>query len=142
MSGGEAFPGVSRSGCRCAIKRLLSARYDWRAELPKRMQFRHWGWLVIAPTTPPITGRTRPVMYEPVTGDARKTYAGATSSGCAGRRNAVLLPNSLIFSPGRSAGFSGVHVGPGATAFTRMPRSARFVASAIVKALSAPFVAE
>jgi hypothetical protein len=41
MSGGEAFPGVSRSGCRCAIKLLLPARYDWRAEMPKRMQFRH-----------------------------------------------------------------------------------------------------
>jgi hypothetical protein len=32
------------------------------------------------------------------------------------------------------AGISGVHTGPGATALTRMPRSARFVASALVNA--------
>ena len=98
--------------------------------------------LVSAPVTPPITGSTSPVMYEPMTGEARKTYAGATSSGCAGRRNAVFSPNCGIFSAGRSAGLSGVHVGPGATAFTRMPFSATFVASALVNALSAPLVAE
>jgi hypothetical protein len=37
-------------------------------------------------------------------------------------------------------GMSGVQIGPGATAFTRMPRSTRFSASERVNATIAPFV--
>jgi hypothetical protein len=38
-------------------------------------------------------------------------------------------------------GMSGVQIGPGATAFTRMPRSASICASAAVKFEIAPLVA-
>jgi hypothetical protein len=41
-----------------------------------------------------------------------------------------------------SAGFSGVHTGPGATAFTRMPLGSTLDASDMVKAWIAPLVAE
>jgi hypothetical protein len=54
----------------------------------------------------------------------------------------VSLPNSATFSAGESAGLSGVHTGPGATALTRIPFSITFCASALVKAWIAPLVAE
>ena len=50
-------------------------------------------------------------------------------------------PNFATLSAAWSAGLSGVHTGPGATAFTRMPRSSRLLASDLVKAWIAPFVA-
>ena len=51
-------------------------------------------------------------------------------------------PNFATSSAGLSAGLSGVHTGPGATALTRMPRSSRLLASDLVKAWIAPLVAE
>jgi hypothetical protein len=67
--------------------------------------------------------------------EAKKTNAGAISSGCAGRFIGVLRPNSeTSFGVRLSDGFSGVHTGPGATQLTRMPLSIRFCASDFVKA--------
>jgi hypothetical protein len=63
-------------------------------------------------------------------------------SGCAGRRMSVLAPNCTTSSAVLSAGLSGVQTGPGATAFTRILRSAKLLASALVNAWIAPFVAE
>src|SRR5438876_92626 len=55
--------------------------------------------------------------------DAKNTYAGAISSGCAGRSSCVFLPNSATSSGSfpSSAAFSGVQTGPGATQLTRNP---------------------
>src|SRR5687768_8456599 len=93
------------------------------------------------PRGPPITGNTTPLTYDEHTGAARNTKAGEISSGCAGRPMSLDLPNCATFSAGASAGLNGVHTGPGATQFTRMPRSSRLLASALVKAWTAPFVA-
>jgi hypothetical protein len=49
-------------------------------------------------------------------------------------------PNLPTFPAGESAGLSGVHTGPGATALTRMPLSIRFDASDLVNAWIAPLV--
>ena len=54
----------------------------------------------------------------------------------------LFAPNCATSSPERSAGLSGVHTGPGATALTRMPRSSRLPARLLVKAWIAPLVAE
>jgi hypothetical protein len=83
-------------------------------------------------------------MYEESAFDARNTYAGASSSGCAGRPIGLFAPNFATPSGGKpsSDGFSGVQTGPGATALTRMPRSMSDCASVFVNALIAPFVAE
>ena len=51
------------------------------------------------------------------------------------------LPKSRTFSRGIVDGMSGVHTGPGATAFTRTPRSAASCASDIVMFVIAAFVA-
>jgi hypothetical protein len=53
----------------------------------------------------------------------------------------VSCPNVFTFSGGIVDGMSGVHTGPGATAFTRIPLSASPCASPCVKFLIAPFVA-
>ena len=74
--------------------------------------------------------------------DPKNTNAGATSSGCAGRCIGCDAPNSRTSPASRSAGFSGVHTGPGATQFTRIPRCTRLCASDFVNAWMAPFVAE
>ena len=71
--------------------------------------------------------------------EAKNTYAGAISSGCAGRPIGVSAPNSDTSSGFWATTFSGVHTGPGATQFTRMPRSTRFCASDFVNAWIAPF---
>ena len=94
--------------------------------------------------SPPITCSTVPVMYDESAFEARKTYAGASSSGCAARFIGLSAPNLPAFSAVSplSDGLSGVHTGPGATALTRIPRSSRSIASDFVKALTAPFVAE
>ena len=74
--------------------------------------------------------------------EARKTYAGAISSGCAGRSSGVFLPNCATFSRDAplSAALSGVQTGPGATQLTRMPRLTRFCASVFVSVWIAPLV--
>ena len=54
----------------------------------------------------------------------------------------VFAPNLLTSLASLSDGLSGVHTGPGATAFTRMPRGTRWVASERVKAWMPPFVME
>ena len=50
-------------------------------------------------------------MYEESAFDARNTYAGASSSGCAGRPIGTLLPNSATFS-GEAPGVGGVERRP------------------------------
>jgi hypothetical protein len=47
-----------------------------------------------------------------------------TSSGWPGRPMGTSLPNWATFSSGMVAGISGVQIGPGATALTRMPGQA------------------
>ena len=61
-----------------------------------------------------------------------------------GRPIGVDSPKRATPSGGRPAsdGFSGVHTGPGATAFTRIPRPMSACARLLVKALIAPLVAE
>ena len=66
--------------------------------------------------------------------DARKTYAGASSSGCAGRPIVTSFPNFATSLAGFADGLSGVHTGPGATALTRIPLSASICASVFVNA--------
>ena len=90
---------------------------------------------------PPLTGKISPVMKLDICGEARNKYAGAISSGCAGRPILVFVPNDSILD-GLSLGFSGVHTGPGATAFTRIPNGARLPESARVKLCIPPFVIE
>ena len=82
---------------------------------------------------PPFTWISWPVM-KLASWLARKTYAGATSEGCPGRCSRVSLPNSATRVRVNDAGMSGVQIGPGATAFTRMPRSASDLASENVSA--------
>ncbi len=77
------------------------------------------------------------VMYD-ASWEARKTYAGAISAGCAGRPIGACLPNVCV--SGSVAGISGVHTGPGATALTRTPRSISICASPCVNVTIAPFV--
>ncbi len=50
-------------------------------------------------------------------------------------------PNFAAFSAGIVEGMSGVQIGPGATAFTRMPSGASNCARPLVKLAIAPFVA-
>lgn len=71
-----------------------------------------------------------------------KTNAGAISSGCAARRIADVVPNFVTASAGRSAGLSGVHTGPGATALTRIPLSMSCDESERVNAWMPPLVIE
>jgi hypothetical protein len=52
----------------------------------------------------------------------------------------VSFPKLITFSRGMVEGISGVQIGPGATAFTRMPFSPSFWASPAVKFDTAPFV--
>jgi hypothetical protein len=54
----------------------------------------------------------------------------------------VSFPNFFTRSESKVDGISGVQIGPGATAFTLMPFSARFAASARVYATIAPLVEE
>src|SRR5690606_18825235 len=83
---------------------------------------------------PPVTGRTAPETYED-SREARYTYAPASSAGCPARPSGVSEPNFSTFSsPQPVAGMSGVQIGPGATAFTRMPFLPASVASAFTNA--------
>src|SRR3954454_8237560 len=95
-----------------------------------------------AVVSPPNRVRTSPVMYDESIFDAKNTYAGATSSGCPGRDIGVSAPCFAAFFAGLSTTLSGVQIGPGETAFTRIFRSTRFWARDLVNAWMAPFVAE
>src|SRR5690606_4746135 len=67
---------------------------------------------------PPVAGTVAPETYD-AAGLARNTYTGAISAGWPGRPSGVLVPN---FSwSGIVLGSNGVQIGPGATAFTRIP---------------------
>ena len=70
--------------------------------------------------------------------EARNTYAGASSAGCAGRP--VGLSRRIATLGVNVDAISGVQTGPGATALTRMPRSMSSFASPFVKVTIAPFV--
>jgi hypothetical protein len=91
---------------------------------------------------PPIAGTISPVMSLEQMGEARKTYNGESFSGCAGRFIGTSAPNCATSFAGESAGLSGVHTGPGAIAFTRIPLSSRLSESDRVKAWMPPFVIE
>ena len=54
--------------------------------------------------------------------EVRNTYAGAISSGWAGRFIGVSSPNVLTSFVSLSDGLSGVHTGPGATAEIKGPQ--------------------
>lgn len=104
---------------------------------------------------------TSPVKYEPI-GEAKKTYATATSIGMPGRcSGAFATPRESIASGGLPfvAGWSGVqlecelvilfskatrskstHMIPGATAFTLIPFGACCCAKLLVKVAMAPLV--
>ena len=66
---------------------------------------------------------------------------GATSSGSPARCIGALDPCFAVFSSSKLAGISGVQIGPGATALTRMPRSSRAADRLRVSATMAPLVA-
>src|SRR4051794_38975738 len=87
-----------------------------------------------AVVSPPSSVSTSPVTYDESAFDAKYTYAGAISSGCAGRFIGWSAPNFFTLVASASEGLSGVHTGPGATQFTRIPRSTRFWANDFVKA--------
>src|SRR5438128_821001 len=72
--------------------------------------------------------------------DARSTYTGASSRGCAGRPTGVSDGETAVFSGGGELGSMGVQTGPGATAFTRMPSGASIALRALVKVRMAPLV--
>ena len=73
---------------------------------------------------------------------ARNRKQGATSLGWPGRPIGVSFPKSLTSSGGWPPnGLSGVQIGPGATALTRMPSLTRFCDSDRVNAVIAPLVA-
>lgn len=93
-----------------------------------------------ARVSPPKSVSTSPVIKLESALLAKNTNAGATSSGCPGRFMGVSAPCLATFSAGLDAGCSGVHMGPGETQLTLMPRSMRFCARDFVKAWIAPFV--
>src|SRR4051794_36079772 len=65
----------------------------------------------------------------------------ANSRGCPARPNGVSAPKLFTFSGGMVEGINGVQIGPGATAFTRMPLPPSIWAKPAVKLETAPFVA-
>src|SRR5213082_527510 len=68
------------------------------------------------------------------------TYVVASSAGWPGRFIGTCLPKFATASCGIVAGMSGVQIGPGATAFARIPFSASICARPAVKFWIAPFV--
>ena len=75
------------------------------------------------------------------TGAALLRLGGAVGGSGAGILLVLLSPNWSIFSCGcPSLGWRGVQMGPGATAFTRMPSGASCCARALVNALIVAFV--
>src|SRR5881398_2459630 len=74
--------------------------------------------------------------------EARNTKQVATSSGSPSRLSGVSEPNVATSLAGKVEGISGVQIGPGATAFTRIFLSARAWDKERVKATIAPLVEE
>ncbi len=74
--------------------------------------------------------------------EARKTKAGESSTGWAGRPIGEVPPNWETVSPGMEAGIMGVQTGPGATVFALSPYWTTSWASPLVKVTMAPLVAE
>src|SRR5262249_29391185 len=87
---------------------------------------------------PPSTVSTSPLMKLESASEAKKTNAGATSSGWAGRPCGTHWPCLETRSGSIVLGMNGVHTGPGDTQLTRMPFCARLWASDLVKAWMAP----
>ena len=83
----------------------------------------------------------RPAFIYEASSLARNTKQGATSLGWPGRFIGVSVPNFATCLASNEAGMSGVQIGPGATAFTRMPRSTSSCDIDRVKARMAPLVA-
>src|SRR3712207_9354454 len=73
--------------------------------------------------------------------EARKTKAGASSAGWAGRPIGEVPPNWETVSPGIEAGIMGVQTGPGATELALRPYWTTSMASLLVNGTTAPFVA-
>src|SRR5215210_6436380 len=69
---------------------------------------------------PPVTPRISP-LTKLDSWEARNTNAGANSAGWAGLPVGEVPPNWETCSAGIEAGSIGVHTGPGATEFTRIP---------------------
>jgi hypothetical protein len=67
--------------------------------------------------------------------------APASSLGCPGLPKGVFLPNSGMLSAGMVDVINGVQIGPGATAFTRIPLGPSCCARFAVKLVRAAFVA-
>ena len=89
--------------------------------------------------SPPLGCSTCPVIYE-ASSLARNRKEVATSFGSPARFIGVSLPNSETSFLERVEAISGVHIGPGATAFTRIPFFARFADKLLVNERMAPFV--
>jgi hypothetical protein len=70
--------------------------------------------------------------------DVRRRHIGRL----AGRPSGTERPNEATDSSSKVTGMSGVHTGPGATALTRIPRSARRCDNDRVVATMAPLLAE
>jgi len=68
------------------------------------------------------------------------TYAVANSAGWPARFIGTCFPKFVTASSGMVEGISGVQIGPGATALTRMPLPASIWASPPVKFWIAPLV--
>src|SRR5215212_215551 len=90
---------------------------------------------------PPVTPRVSP-LTKLDSWEARKTKAGASSAGWAGRPTGFVPPNWETVSPGIDAGMIGVHTGPGATELALSPYWITSWASPLVKVIMAPFVEE
>src|SRR3954454_24074544 len=88
---------------------------------------------------PPVTPITAPVTNRE-SAEARNTYAGASSAGCAGLPVGFDSPKCAAASGVVVDVISGVQTGPGATALTRMPRSISSFERPFVKVTIAPFV--
>ncbi|MNT39841.1 hypothetical protein D3C72_1761200 [compost metagenome] len=71
---------------------------------------------------------------------ARNRKLGATSFGIPARFIGESLPNSEFFFGLNDDAISGVQIGPGATAFTRIPFSTRLADKLLVKEMIAPLV--
>jgi hypothetical protein len=88
---------------------------------------------------PPVTSRSSPVIQR-ASSEARKATASAMSAGWPIRPSAVAPAVAAWTSGSRRKGVMSVSVGPGATAFTVIPRAPRALASAWLITLMAPFV--
>lgn len=87
--------------------------------------------------TPPLGCKLCPEM-KLLSALAKNTKQVATSLGCPGRP--IGLVNSFCAFSFMVAGMSGVQIGPGQTALTRMPCEICWLERARVKATMAPFV--